>query len=182
MRLVAPKSFPDVLKIFDQENTVKDKQCRCGKDRWPRHRFAEANSQFGEWTEVELSHAELLDVKLFGNAAFGIPKEGMTVGEALRLDAVRAWLALGSNGVFADSHVWLASEPLRDSIAEEYRPLKNYEGRFVPLDGLHRMLAWADAGKQKTLAFIAGRVRAEILAAAEQIDAGQATTAPEVAD
>lgn len=157
MRLLGPRSFHDLLKIFDEENSVKDRRYPDTKDTWPRGRFSEANSQFGEWNEFELSHAEILDVKLIWNIQLGIPKEGMTVAGALQLDAVQSWIATDKNKNFPESHIWLASEPLRNSSAEEYGHLKNYEGHLVPLDGLHRLLAWAGFGKQASLAFIAGK-------------------------
>lgn len=157
MRPLGSRSFPDLLKIFDEENSVKDRRYPDTKDTWPRGRFNEANSQFGEWNEFELSHTELLDVKLLWNKEFGIPKEGMTVAEALQLHAVQNWIAIGKNEVFPESHIWLASEPLKYSSAVEYGHLENYEGHLIPLDGLHRLLAWADFGKQTALAFIAGK-------------------------
>lgn len=161
MRPLGPKSFPDLLKIFAEENRVKDGWCRNANvnDDWPRGRFNEANSQFGEWNEFELSHTELLDVKLHWNIEFGIPHEGMTVAEALQLHSVRSWIAKGENKVYPESHIWLASEPLRNSSAVEYGYLKNYEGHLITLDGIHRLLAWADFGKQATLAFIAGKYK-----------------------
>jgi hypothetical protein len=81
----------------------------------------------------------------------------LTVAEALRLDLVQSWIAKGKNEVFPESHIWLAGEPLKNSSAVEYGLLKNYEGHLVPLDGLHRLLAWAGLGKQTNLAFIAGK-------------------------
>lgn len=156
MRPLGPKSFPELLKIFDEENSVKDRQLN-QKETWPRDRFKEANSQFGEWNEFELSHAELLDVKLIWNVELLIPKEGMTVANALLLPSVREWTIRIEKGVSAESHIWLASEPLRHSSVREYGYLKDYEGHLIPLDGLHRLLAWGGSGKQTTLAFIAGR-------------------------
>lgn len=156
MRLLGPKSFPDLLKVFDEENSVKDARPPVVGDPWPRDRFKEANSQFGEWNEFELSHAELLDVKLHWNKEFGNVQEGMTVAEALQLQSVRSWIAEGKDKVFPESHIWLATEPLRNGCIE-HRLLRNYEGRLVVLDGFHRLLAWAECGKQTTLAFIAGK-------------------------
>jgi hypothetical protein len=158
MRLLGPKSFPDLLNIFDEENTVKDRRYPDVKDTWPRGRFDEANSQFGDWNEIELSHTDLLAVKLHWHIKgddFGIPEEGMTVAEALRLDDVQNWIATGK--VYAESHIWLASEILRNTSAKEYKLLKNYDGHLILLDGLHRVLAWAALGKQSTFAFIAGK-------------------------
>jgi hypothetical protein len=159
MRPLGRKSIHDLLEIFNEENRVKDKWYSGSNDTWPRGRFNEANSQFGEWNEFELSQAELLDVKLIWNKEFGIPKEGMTVAEALHLDAVQKWNATSKSKIFPESHIWLASEPLTNSSAEEYGLLKNYEGHLVPLDGLHRLLAWAGFGKKTTLAFIAGKYK-----------------------
>lgn len=157
MRLLRPKSFPDLLKVFDEENIFKDGWYPAHiKDTWPRERFNDANSQFGEWNEFELSHTELLDVKLHWNTGFEIPQEGMTVAKALQLHAVRSWIAKGENKVYAESHVWLATEPLKNGCIE-HRLLKNYEGHLVTLDGIHRLLAWADCRKETTLAFIAGK-------------------------
>jgi hypothetical protein len=100
MRLLGPKSFPDVLKVFDEENIFKDGWYPSHiKDTWPRERFNEANSQFGEWNEFELSHTDLLDVKLHWNTGFEIPKEGMTVAEALQLPIERVSVLLGHRSV-----------------------------------------------------------------------------------
>ena len=141
MRPLGSKPFPDLLKIFDEENSFKDGWYPDIKDTWPRGRFQEANSQFGEWNEFELSLTELLDVKLHWNTGFGIPEEGMTVAEALKLHSVRSWIAMGENRVYQESHIWLASEPLKNTSAVEYGLLKNYEGRLITLDGIHRLLA-----------------------------------------
>lgn len=157
MRRLGPKSLPDLLKIFNEENRVKDSWYRDSNDTWPRRRFNEANSQFGEWNEFELRHTELLDVVLHWNKQFGIPQEGITVGEALQLHSVRSWIARGDHKIYPESHIWLASEPLKYSSAEEYGYLKDHQGRLITLDGIHRLLAWADFGKQTTLAFIAGK-------------------------
>lgn len=138
------------------ENSFKDGR-QPDKDTWSRDRFNEANTQFGEWNEFELSNTDLLEVKLIWNKELGIPEEGMTVAEALQLQSVRNWISMGKNKVFPESHIWLASEPLKNSSTPEYGLLKNYEGRLISLDGLHRMVAWADFGKQATLAFISGK-------------------------
>lgn len=162
MRRLESKSLPDLLEIFAEENRVKDSWYRESNDTWPRARFNEADSQFGEWNEVELSHAELLSVKLHWNTQFSIPKEGMTVGEALQFQSVRSWVASGEHKIYPESHIWLASEPLKNSSAQEYGYLKNCEGHLITLDGIHRLLAWADLGKQATLAFIAGKYGREV--------------------
>jgi len=156
MKPLGPKSFSELLRIFDEENSFKDGRYP-EKDTWPRDRLQEANSQFGEWNECELSSTELLEVKLIWNIELGIPEEGLTVAEALQLSSVRSWIAAGKNKIFPESHIWLASEPLKGSSTVEYGLLKNYEGRLISLDGLHRLVAWADLGKQTTLAFIAGK-------------------------
>jgi len=165
MKLLRPKSFPDLLKIFAEENSFKDGWYpdKLDKDDWPRARFNEANSQFGQWNEVELSHADLLDVKLHWNKDFGIPEEGKTVAEALRLGSAQNWIAEHKSIVYPESsHVWLASELLKSS-AVEYRLLRNYEGHLITLDGIHRLMVWADLGKETTLAFIAGKVKEKIV-------------------
>lgn len=158
MRWLGPKSFPELCKIFDEENIVKDARCGSNsRDEWPRDRFDEANRQFGEWNEFELSHDELLNVKLIWNNCFEIPQAGMTVAEALRLARVRNWVAEGKGQDYRESHIWLANEPLTQSATREYELLEDYAGRLITLDGIHRLVAWAAAGKQATLAFVAGR-------------------------
>jgi hypothetical protein len=176
MRLLGPKSFPELLKIFDEENSVKDGwYAPNSNDTWPRQRFNEANSQFGEWNEFELSHTDLLDVKLHWNTGFGIPQEGMVVAEALRLPLFRSWIAKDEHKIYlADSHVWLASEPLRDNPPIEHTYLKNYEGHLVTLDGIHRLLLWAEIGKQTTRAFIAGKQEGKLASALPNIGLGAA--------
>lgn len=146
------------MDIFDVENADRDKLRPDGRETWPRSRFKEADSQFGgEWNEFELSHSELLDVKLIWNTDLFIPKEGMTVADALQLDTVKNGIAELKTKVFPETHIWLAVAPLKNNSLKEYECLKNYEGRLIPLDGLHRLLVWAASGKQKTLAFIAGK-------------------------
>jgi hypothetical protein len=157
MRRLGSKSLPDLLKIFDEENRVKDSWYRESSDTWPRGRFNEANSQFGEWNEYELSYTELLDVKLHWNTEFEIPQEGMTVAEALPLHAVQRWIAKGGDIVYPESHIWLATAPLRNSCVE-HRLLKDYEGHLVTLDGIHRLVAWAYGRKETSLAFVAGNI------------------------
>jgi hypothetical protein len=155
MRLLGEKSYPDLLNIFAEENSFKDGWYPNSNDTWPRGRFKEAESQFGKWGEFELSHAEILDVRLIWNKEFGIPEGGMTVSDALKLKSVAGWLASGKHRVFKESHLWLASAPLKSTSAVEYGLLKDFEGHLIPLDGIHRLLAWAYSGKEMTLAFIA---------------------------
>jgi hypothetical protein len=105
----------------------------------------------------------VLNVKLHWNTDFGIPEEGKTVTEALQLDSAQKWIAEHKNIVYPESsHIWLASEPLRNS-AVEYRLIRNYEGHLITLDGIHRLAVWAHLGKQTTLAFIAGKVEGKIV-------------------
>ncbi|MFZ0980807.1 MAG: DUF6309 family protein [Candidatus Acidiferrales bacterium] len=158
MKVLGPKSFPDLLVIFEEENRFKDGWYEAHiKDKWPRDRFNEANQQLKEWNEVLLSHDDLLDVKLHWNDDFGIPREGMTVSEALNLPLFLRWISEGKHKVLPDSHVWLATEPLRPG-PEEHKLLKNYEGRLVTLDGIHRLLAWAASGKEVIRAYVAGKL------------------------
>jgi hypothetical protein len=113
MKLIGPKSYTDVLKIFDEENKFKDGWYPpAQKDTWPRGRFDEANAQFkGEWYEYELSSADVLNIKLPWNKEFMIPEEGMAVQEALHLPLVKAWIAGGDCPEYSRStHVWLASK------------------------------------------------------------------------
>jgi hypothetical protein len=157
MRLLGPKSYQDLLKIFGDENKFKDAWYPTAiKDSWPRDRFDEANLQFGEWNEYELSSIEILDVKLHWNKQFGVPEEGMTVAEALQMRAVQDWIARGGHKDLPNSHIWLAAKVLVNSSAPEYRLLKDHEGHLITLDGIHRLLAWASSGKEPVLAFIAG--------------------------
>jgi len=159
MKLRGSKSYPDLVKIFDNENKVKDERYPDEPDRdsWPRHRINEANLQFGEWGEYELSHAELLNVRLHWNRDFGIPEDGMTAVDAIRLTSVRDWIAEGKvKDLPGDSHIWLAVSPLKSGPVEHQR-LKGYEGHIVVLDGIHRIVAWATEGKEPVLAFIAGK-------------------------
>ena len=159
MKLIGSKFYPDLLKIFDEENKFKDGWYPNSpdKDSWPRQRLNEANLQFGDWNEYELSHHELLHVKLHWNTGFGIPEEGMTVVDAIQLQSVRDWIATGKpKNLPDDSHIWLAGSPLISGPTEHQR-LKGYEGHLVVLDGIHRIVAWASAGKEPVLAFIAGK-------------------------
>ena len=159
MKLLGSKFYPDLLKIFDEENKVKDGRYANSpdKDSWPRQRIDEANLQFGEWNEYELSHAELLGVRLHWNRDFGIPEEGMTVVDAIELKFGRDWIAQGkAKDLPDDSHIWLAISPLISGPTEHQR-LKGYDGHLVVLDGIHRIVAWASAGKDPVLAFIAGK-------------------------
>ena len=159
MKLLGPKSFPELREIFDMENSFKDKKCGDGKDTWARGRFEDANKQLGKWCEVELSHADILEVKLIWNSEhLGneelIPPEGLTVLEALQRPAVRTWLRKGE--IFPETHLWLVTETLKETSAIEYGKLTNHHGRLITLDGLHRLLAWGEGGKTRTLAFVAG--------------------------
>jgi hypothetical protein len=158
MKSLESKFYPDLLRIFEEENKVKDGRYpdEPDKDSWPRHRFNEANLQFGEWGEYELSHAELLKVRLHWNRDFGIPEEGMTVVDAIQPKSVREWIAEGkAKDLPDDSHIWLVVSPLIGGPIEHQR-LKGYEGHLVVLDGIHRIVAWASVGKEPVLAFIAG--------------------------
>jgi Family of unknown function (DUF6309) len=161
MKILGPQSYSDLMKIFDAQNVFKDSRCGACKDTWARGRFEDANREFGKWSEVELSYADILEVKLIWNQEVSqgvkhdlIPQDGRTVAEALRLEGVRKWLE--KKETFPESHIWLATEPLKATSAIEYARLRDYAGRLVPLDGLHRLLAWAEARKQSTLAFVAG--------------------------
>jgi len=159
-----PEANAYVLKVFDEENKVKDGWYPNNpeKDSYPRQAFNKAHLQFGEWNEYELSHAELLCVRLHWNTDFGIPKEGMTVVDAIQLKAVRDWIAAGKAKVLPDnSHIWLADRPLVNGPCE-HRLLKGYDGHLVVLDGIHRIVAWAVTGKEPVLAFIAGKPPNEI--------------------
>lgn len=159
MKLLGPKSYTDLLKIFDEENKFKDSWYEPSqKDTWPRGRFSEANAQFnGEWYEYVLSHSDALSIKLPWNTRFLIPEEGMTVHEALQLPRVKDWLAERGDAVYPPhTHVWLASKVLINTSSKEQKLMKNHEGHLIHLDGLHRLLSWANS-KQKILAYIAGQ-------------------------
>src|SRR5580704_18774400 len=133
MKLIGPKSYSELLRVFDTENKVKDGWYpkTLEKDSWPRQAFNQSQLQFGEWNEYELSHAELLDIKLHWNTDFGIPKDGMTVVDAIEQNAVRDWMANGKANVLPDnSHIWLANSPLISGPCE-HRLLKGYEGHLV---------------------------------------------------
>jgi|SRR6266850_6348866 len=159
MKLIGPKFYPDLLKIFDEENKVKDGRYANNpeKDSWPRQVFNIAHLQFGEWNEYELSHAELLGIRLHWNKDFGIPEEGITVFNAIQLKSVLDWIAEGkAKDLPDDSHIWLASSPLTSG-PTEHQLLKGYDGHLVVLDGIHRIVAWAMVGKEPVLAFIAGK-------------------------
>ena len=162
MKPLGSRTYPELLKIFDEENKVKDQRYpdKPNKDSWPRDRFEEANLQLGEWGEYELSHAELLNVRLHWNQEFGIPESGMTVVDAVQLKAVKDWIAEGkAKDLPADSHIWLAVSPLKGG-PTEHNSLRGHEGRLVVLDGIHRIVAWASKGKEPVLAFIASKPRA----------------------
>ena len=159
MRLIESKPYPELQKIFDEENKVKDAWYPNSpdKDSYPRQAFEAANLQFGEWNEYELSHAELLDIRLIWNKEFGIPQEGMTVVEAIQLKAVQDWIAQGrGKDLPVHSHIWLACSPLLNGPCE-HKLIRGYDGHLVVLDGIHRIVAWASAGKESVLAFIAGK-------------------------
>jgi hypothetical protein len=159
MKLIGPKSYTDVLKIFDEENKFKDGWYSPEqKDTWPRGRFDEANAQFnGEWYEYELSSADMLNIKLPWNKEFMIPEKGMAVQEALQLPLVKAWIAGGDCPNYPRStHVWLASKILLITSAQEYKLMKNHDRHLINLDGVHRLLVWAHLNLTIS-AFIAGR-------------------------
>jgi hypothetical protein len=146
----------EISELFSQENRFKDETVW---DTWPRDRFREANAHFaGECYEYRLSYAKILDIKLPWHKdkdTYQTPEDGLIVAEALQIPSVQKRVAEKAPN-YPESRILLAAGPFKTD-AIEFHLMKNHDGRLIMLDGQHRLVTWAKAGKQSFLAFIAGK-------------------------
>lgn len=169
--------FSEVLAIFDNEHPIGE-----GTNNWARKMLNNANNKFcGEWYSTQLSRREVLNILLVwhrdGELEL-ISEQGMAVWEV-----VRRWKEIEdeykkkNSGCYKKimkfsrdqfSTVFLAVKPIKGCGSTEHEKLKYQDGSLVHLDGLHRLIAWAIAGKfnlfkyyfgkKKLDAFVAGPV------------------------
>ncbi|MFJ4686639.1 DUF6309 family protein [Streptomyces sp. NPDC091377] len=131
-----------------------------------------ADRLLGHWYRVLLDRSELLEVILPWHLGEGggielVPPTGLTLA-----DASAALRALGDTYALSNPHCahklnWQATAPLgpihlstRAVPGADYERMEPREG-LIHLDGLHRMLAWENAGR------LHGGVRIEALVAAD---------------
>lgn len=165
MRFLRDLAHEDVCQVFASENGFKDRRY-VGRsdgppyDEWPRDRMKEANVQFsGLWSECELSGTELLSVRLHWNTELGIPQGSRpTVESVLQLPLAQEWLRQKKDSAFHDlnSHLILANGLFMNAQGE-YRGTEVSGDYFALLDGLHRIVSWANLGRASALAFVAGK-------------------------
>lgn len=131
----------------------------------------------GEWQMVSLSSFEVLNIFLPHHEHKGsmklIPPEGMRVK-----DVISHWSEINEQYKNTNSSchekivnlqqkplstIYLSAKPL--DVFEDYQKMSNTEGSLVHLDGLHRLVAWAIAGRfndpgleDALTAFVAGSV------------------------
>lgn len=179
MKVLQKISFPEVLKAFDQEHSVKE-----GTNDWARKRLEDANKKFGgEWYRIKLSRREALNILLVWHHD---TREGLMLisegGSTVR-DVANYWKEIKDDyrkknkscyekimrfSKDAFSSVFLSVKPITGYGVAEYEKLKYRNGTLVHLDGLHRLIGWAIAGrfkwfryyfsKKKVGAFVAGPV------------------------
>lgn len=160
MRPIKEWEYANLLGVFERENAEKDQRVKTQLghvDQWPRDRFQEANARFkGEWHEYEFEQADLARIRLHLNTDFDIPKEGMMLRDALKQPKVETWIRDGQFERFPHgTHLWLGSSYYNNG-GPEYKDMKDHDGCFILLDGIHRCLDWARLGLPSVLVFMAG--------------------------
>jgi hypothetical protein len=180
MKIIRKVEISEVLSSFDKEHQASD-----GTNSWARTMIENANHKFnGEWHLAELSRREVLRVLLVWHCDPEdglelIPKEGMSVEEVTEhlrkiedeyrkrnSDCYEKIKKFSKNNF---STLFLSIEPIKGYGVQQYDDLQYRKGSLVHLDGLHRLIAWALAGrlgfldylfsKEKINAFIAGPIK-----------------------
>lgn len=159
-----------------EEDSLKSRGGSHGSWPWTRKMLARADEQFrGVWRELTLDGEAALDILLpphsgepcKGDLLTLVPDQGATVREASA-----ALLAIGdayarNNAACAERLGFASASPLTRLILctspldwEEYAKVAPQPGALYCVDGFHRLVAWAAAGrltKDATLtAWIAG--------------------------
>ena len=179
MRILKKVNFSEVLQAFDKEHAVNK-----GTNSWARERLGNANDYFGgEWYYIRLSRKEILSgVELIwhhdpSSGLKLIPETGLTVAKAkdkfleirqsYSRDNSDCYTKIIDFGDSAFNPIFLCTKPLKGFGIAEHEKLLHIEGNLVHIDGLHRLVAWAVAGKinwfrysfsKKINAFVAGHV------------------------
>ncbi|MFI5177829.1 MAG: DUF6309 family protein [Vicinamibacterales bacterium] len=157
MHLIARRSAEDLLAAL-----AAGRDLRTGSAPWTLKFIERATGQFGQWREVEIDGATALAIILpphngepcKGDRLALVPGGGATVAEAARsLGAIRVeyernnptcWGRIAEASDQAFSTIILTSAPLD---ADEYRSIAPAAGRLYHLDGFHRLVGWALAGR-----------------------------------
>lgn len=163
MKIIERVKFIDVLKVFDQEHSTDDKSIEGNTNSWARQNLHNANSKFqGKWAFAKLSRKDILSIMLPWHASEGgtielVPADevGLTVGEAAKKvalasdyksESLKCWERIQYFSGKNYSPVFL-SVGTPSSITPEYKNMPEPEGRFMHLDGLHRLIAWTIEGR-----------------------------------
>jgi len=142
---------------------AKGRDLRSGSAPWTLGFIELADAQCGgRWHERELDAAEALAIVLpthagepcKGDRLTLVPREGGTVAlvaERLRAIAVdyarenpSCWGRISEAGAAPFSSIILTTTPLE---TDEHRHLARRDGALYHLDGFHRLLGWAMAGR-----------------------------------
>lgn len=172
MKKISKVEFSTVLSIFDQEHLIGD-----GTNSWARKMLENANNKFGgEWHQVQLSRKEILEILLVGHhdpigGLVLIPKQGMSVRMvARRWEEIKNIYKVENKDCYAKitkfskkpfSNIFLSVEPIKGYSVSEYENLEYKKNTLVHLDGLHRLIAWAIAGRfNRFRYFLGGKLNA----------------------
>ena len=156
VKILKKTDLAEVLAHFDREHPADE-----GTNGWARERAEQADKKLrGAWWHAELSGDEALDIQLVGHRHGGIeliPPHGMTVREAAKRfkEIQKDYMAASREchdrlvrfGHDAFTPVLLSVEPPTGFGVIEYERLRLRNGSLVHLDGLHRLIAWAMAGR-----------------------------------
>jgi hypothetical protein len=144
------------------EALAAGRDLRTGSAPWTLKFIERATEQFGEWREVEIDARAALDIILpphngepcKGDRLALVPAGGATVAEAARaLGTGRSeyernnptcWGRIAEASGQAFSTIILTTAPLH---VEEYRSIAPTTGSLYHLDGFHRLVGWALAGR-----------------------------------
>jgi len=172
MRVIKRVEFTDVLNVFDQEHPTDDKSTETNTNSWARQNLSNANNKFqGKWVYVRLSRKDVLDIMLPWHASEGGAIELVPETEVgLTVDGAAMKVRLTDNYKSKSPKCWRKIQYFIDkgyspvflsvgipSNADEYRNMPEPEGRFIHLDGLHRLIAWAVGGSFKPVSYLFSR-------------------------
>lgn len=177
MRVMEPVTFDTVLRHFTREHPRDHTDEANSNDEALTHIRNAQLTLAGRWHRVELEHTELLAVVLPWHLGEDgevelVPRTGLTVAAAAaRLAGLGASYARTNPLCTLKLDRQAAARPRPLFLSTQAVPGEDYAGLtvrkgLIHLDGLHRMLAWARAGRlapgRWTPAYVAGLAPADV--------------------
>lgn len=168
MKIIDKANFLTVLSVFDREHPTSE-----GTNSWARKMLENANHEFnGEWHQVQLSRKDILGILLVGHhdpmdGLVLIPEQGMSVRMvAKHWKDIKSIYQVKNKDCYAKitkfseqpfSAIFLSVRPIKGYDVPEYENLEYKNNALVHLDGLHRLVAWAIAGRFNRFRYFLGR-------------------------